>query len=368
MALKISNEIKVGILGVLALTAFVVGLNYLKGMDIFSRSFTLYAEYDNIDNLLRGAMVKLNGNQVGRVEDISMDMKTHKIRLTIKLNEDPQVPEDAKIVIYSADMMGIKAVRIDYADTKSTKFAQNEATLQGVLDGGMMGTVSKIAGDVSKRVDSLFIDSLKLSAVGSLGKVREITNSVNSLLDAQNRASVAASLENLNAITKHIKELSLKLDAVVKSVNEITNSAKGTVNAATTAMNSANELISDNKGNIQHTVANVGKISDSLNYVVKDVRKTLEGVNETVAGLKKTLAEVENGEGNLGKLLKSEGLYQKVDSTIKSVDRLVIDLQGNPTKYMKGIRPQVYIFGNNKSRYIDSAPDETRKYESGKKK
>jgi phospholipid/cholesterol/gamma-HCH transport system substrate-binding protein len=367
MALKISNEIKVGIFGILALTAFVVGLNYLKGMDIFSRSFTLYAEYDNLDNLLRGAMVKLNGNQVGRVEDIVMNMKTHKIRLTIKLNEDPQVPADSKIVIYSADLMGIKAVRIDYLDAKSSKLAQNEATLEGALDGGMMGTAGKMMADVSKRVDSLFIDSLKMSAMGSLGKVKEITNSVNSLLDAQNRASVAASLENLNAITKHIKELSLKLDAVVKSVNDITYSAKGTVNSATDAMNTANELLKDNKGGIQRTVSNVGKMSDSLTYVVKDVRKTLEGVNETVTSLKKTLAAVENGEGNLGKLLKSEGLYQKVDSTIKSVDRLVIDLQGNPTKYMKGIRPQVYIFGNNKSRYMDS-PDETMKFEPSKKK
>lgn len=354
MALKISNEIKFGILGAIALTAFVIGLNYLKGMSIFSRSFTVYAEYDNLDNLLKGAMVKLNGNQVGRVDDIVMDMKTHKIRITVKLNEDPQLPADAKVVIYSADLMGIKAVRLDYADCKSSKNLENGATVEGIVDGGMMGTASKLMGDVSKRVDSLFIDSLKMNAMGSLNRVKEITSSVNSLLDAQNRASVAASLENLNAITKHIKELSLQLDAVVKSVNDVATSAKGTINSAT-------GLINDNKGNVQYAVANVGKMSDSLNYIVKDVRKTLNGVNETVEGLKKTLAEVENGQGNVGKLLKSDDLYQKMDSTITNINGLVVDLKANPRKYVQGIRPQVYIFGNNKSKYMDS-PDETLKY------
>ncbi|MBC8153897.1 MAG: MCE family protein, partial [Bacteroidetes bacterium] len=49
--MKLSQEVKVGILAVVAMLMFYFGFNFLKGQDFFSTTRTYQVVYDNIDGL-----------------------------------------------------------------------------------------------------------------------------------------------------------------------------------------------------------------------------------------------------------------------------------------------------------------------------
>tara|TARA_R110002124_G_scaffold230911_1_gene396116 strand:- start:370 stop:609 length:240 start_codon:yes stop_codon:yes gene_type:complete len=70
--MKISKEVKVGIMSIFALAMLYLGFHILKGSDIFSRTYKYYVIYDDIDGLTVSNPVLLNGLTVGRVQSIKL--------------------------------------------------------------------------------------------------------------------------------------------------------------------------------------------------------------------------------------------------------------------------------------------------------
>ena len=50
--MKISKEFKIGIVVTAAIGLFIWGFNFLKGNDLFSHQYELYAVYPKIDGLI----------------------------------------------------------------------------------------------------------------------------------------------------------------------------------------------------------------------------------------------------------------------------------------------------------------------------
>jgi phospholipid/cholesterol/gamma-HCH transport system substrate-binding protein len=48
---KLSKEFKIGVVVVCAIAALIWGINFLKGTNLFSTKYYLYAIYPRIDNL-----------------------------------------------------------------------------------------------------------------------------------------------------------------------------------------------------------------------------------------------------------------------------------------------------------------------------
>jgi hypothetical protein len=67
--MKISNELKVGLLAVAAIFILIIGFNFLKGQSVFSKPFILYARFPNIGSLEKSNLVKINGLDVGTVHN-----------------------------------------------------------------------------------------------------------------------------------------------------------------------------------------------------------------------------------------------------------------------------------------------------------
>ncbi len=68
--MKISKEVKTGILVVVTIGIFVYGFNFLKGKDIFSSREIYYAIYPNISGIGEGNPVQVNGFKVGRIKKV----------------------------------------------------------------------------------------------------------------------------------------------------------------------------------------------------------------------------------------------------------------------------------------------------------
>ena len=77
--MKISREFKVGVLAVLCAVILYFGLNFLKGINIFSSTTTYVGQYENISGLTEQAPVLIKGYQVGLVESIQYDLLNHNL-------------------------------------------------------------------------------------------------------------------------------------------------------------------------------------------------------------------------------------------------------------------------------------------------
>jgi phospholipid/cholesterol/gamma-HCH transport system substrate-binding protein len=61
--MKISNEVKVGLLAIIAIIILVLGFNFLKGQSVFNKPFVLYARFPDIGSLEKSNQVRIKGCQ-----------------------------------------------------------------------------------------------------------------------------------------------------------------------------------------------------------------------------------------------------------------------------------------------------------------
>ena len=83
--MKISREIKTALLVIGGISLFVYGFSFLKGNSLFKNSKTIYAVYQEIEGLIPGAKVRINGLSVGKISKIDFTkMSPDDIKSTIK--------------------------------------------------------------------------------------------------------------------------------------------------------------------------------------------------------------------------------------------------------------------------------------------
>ena len=70
--MKLTKEVKVGIVTTIAIGCFIYGFNFLKGKDFFSTQRKFYAVYHDIDGLVDANPMLINGFRVGMVGDIEL--------------------------------------------------------------------------------------------------------------------------------------------------------------------------------------------------------------------------------------------------------------------------------------------------------
>ena len=66
-----TKEVKIGVAFIAALACIFFGINYLKGINIFTPSNHYYAEFDQLGGLVTSYGVFVKGYKVGQVREIS---------------------------------------------------------------------------------------------------------------------------------------------------------------------------------------------------------------------------------------------------------------------------------------------------------
>ena len=79
--------------------------------------------------------------------------------------------------------------------------------------------------------------------------------------------------------------------------------------------------------------------------------------NSAVATLQKSLTALEQGQGTAGKLLKDQTLYDNINRTIVSVNKLMTNFRKSPKSYAN-----VSVFGKKDKGPADSPADTTLKF------
>lgn len=308
--MKISREVKTGIIVVGGILLFLMGFSYLKSSSIFDNSKTFYAVYENVGGLQTGTPVSINGFSVGKVNDIKFKDETGKLLVTFSVGNDFEFSKNSSAMLYDTGIIGGKGIQIipvfdDAPKAKSGDFlaSSTKPGLTDLVQKNLAPLQSKIEGAVSN-ADSLLIN-------------------VNQILDAKTKKDLRESISGLNAVIKNFQVTS----------------------------NSLNGLLADNKEQLDSSIKNINNITDNFSKISDSISqvgltKTMKNLESTLGNLDAMLAKMEKGDGTLGKLMTDEELYNNLTASTRELDLLLQDFRLNPKRYVN-----VSVFGKKQIDY-----------------
>ncbi len=315
MAVKISNEVKVGILVIVSLAVLILGFNFLRGKGVFNSDVVYHTYYENVSGLQEAASVKLHGFKVGKVSDIKLEAD-RRVRVEFLLSKDVTLYEGVKVQMTTDNLLaGTKSLSLIFPETTGTLALKEGAFIPTVSDADLLSNIteniSPLLGTANKAVSSIDSILLSLNAIVSEDAKKHINQSLTYL--EQTMADMAKLANALNKQTNNIA-------GVLDNANNITHN-----------LSKSNEDISQTLGNLNNFT---GKLKDApLDEAITDLQKTIANLNDVIK-------QANNPEGSVGLMLNDPNLYQNLTTTLKSLDELVSDLKKHPSRYIN-----ISVFG-----------------------
>ena len=122
--------------------------------------------------------------------------------------------------------------------------------------------------------------------------------------------------------------------------------------ALTSNLNKLSTSLVETEKELKPLLAKTGTLADSLNAL--RLGETVQNANRTIGELHTLLASVESGKGTAGKLIKDETLYNNIDRTVVSLNKLLTNLREHPKRYIN-----ISVFGKKDKGPAESPLDTT---------
>ncbi len=317
------RNIKIGLFAVVAVAILCAGLNYLKGRDLFSSGAKLTACYASVDGLTDSSPILFHGFKVGSVKDIDIDQYAsdpNKVfTVTINIEKNVEVPIDSRAEIVNTDLLGGKGIEIILGN--SSEILSTGDTINTSVRSGLIDQLMPMKDQAS---------DLMTSATG-------VMRSVDTILDASNRQNIDDIISSMNKAMRNI-------EVITRNLGELTAKSGGIGGT----FNSANDLmatLNNQSSRIDSIMRNATAVTNSL--AKSDMGHAVSQLDSMLAGMTKLL----NGNGNISKLANDEQLYDNMSDAIANLNRLLVDIRLNPSRY---INVSAFKFGG-KSIYFSDA-------------
>lgn len=298
--MKISKEFKVATLAIGSMVILYFGFNYLKGIDMFQTTNDYYVLYEQVEGLKKSNPVIVHGYSVGRVNDIMiLQQKNNRVLVNINVDSDIMLGVGTVARLMSTDFLGSKAIQLNLVDSTGQYYEDGD-TLTSSFDEGITGLLKEKAGPIADTIS-------KMS-----GKLNIILDGL-----AGNTDKISSTINNLDGFTR-----TLNNDLPVLIAN----------------LNKNSKELSELMAGIKPILSNTAQLTDSLKTL--ELSATLTKTQLLMDNLNARLVAMKEGEGTMGKLMTDDSLYFYLSHTARDLDRLLVDLEANPGRYV-----QFSVFG-----------------------
>ena len=306
--MKISKEIKSGIIAIVALSLTFWGYNFLKKQNLFTTDKTFYSEYNNVQGLTTSSIVTINGFQVGNVTNIKFNPeKKGNLIVTYSLSNDISFSKNSTTKITPGLMGGAELSIIPSYDGEE---AVSGDYLIGSADLGMISSLAEKFTPIEN----------KLTATLSGADV--LLKNLNQVLDKKTQQNLRESIENLNTTLKHFKGVSKSMEEMLAN-----NKAKFSVimDNTSAATNSLKTMTSDFEQ---------AKMATSIKETISKLNTSLANVDVLLSNFNKISTDMSNGKGSIGKLLNDDGLYNNLENASKEMEELMREMKEHPKRFV----------------------------------
>jgi phospholipid/cholesterol/gamma-HCH transport system substrate-binding protein len=296
--LNFSKEIKTALLILSGIVIFIFGFNYLKGSSLLDNEINVHTLYADVEGLVVGANVTINGLNVGKVKKIDFDENFEKIKVSFSLRSDLTFSNQSIAQLYEAGLIGGKAIAI-LPDYSAARPVQDDDVLPSTIKPGLTELVNQQIAPLQNKLEGLLTSADSLFA------------GVSNVLNYNTQNNLKLALEGVTQSIDNVNKLSNSLSRVVNSNEKVFNSTLS---------------------HLEHTTNNLALLSDSLKQM--PLASTVQHLEKTTAQIQQLVEKMEKGEGSLGKLLNEETLYNKLLYSAEALEALLVDLKSHPKRYV----------------------------------
>lgn len=317
--MKISKELKIGGIALIAILAFVWVFKFLQGENLFTSGKVLYAKYNDVDGLLPTKPVNVNGLRVGRVDDIIIKEGKDSLFFIVKMivEEDIDFTTNTVAEIYEPGIMAGKMIKLNLS--YDGPLAKSGDTLIAADNPSLMTMLSNKLAPTQNRIDSVLVTlNSALDRFGSLAD-EETNQSLKQVL-RQLDASIYALGKTANSVTKTSDNADVLITTTNRNFDALAGDTRRMVNTANTALDK------------------YGDVADKINQA--NIEATLNEINLATQNLSRTLERIENADGTLNKIINDPQLYNNLEETSANLNLLMKDLKERPDRYV-----QFSVFG-----------------------
>jgi len=270
-------EVKVGIFFIVSLVIFFVIVEFLSGIPLLEKEYSLKTYFESIGELTGDSVVKLNGVEIGTVSSIKI--VDGKIEVSMNIEQGSPVKKDSVATIKLTSPVGTAYLNLTF---------------------GSPETPIASPGSVLPSEESTDLSDVIVEAKGTLTNINE----------------------TFNSMFKETKETLVEARGALASINEISTSIKqgnGTLG----------KLVKDESlyNQTKETMTKLDQIADRLNSDKGTFGKFLNDetfynkATEATTRLNSILEKVDKGEGTLGKLISDDSLYFDTQNAVKKVEK-----------------------------------------------
>lgn len=295
----LTKEVRIALMAIVAIILLFIGINFLKGINVFKASNTYYVKFHNINGLAVSNPVYANGYPVGIVRTIDYDYsRTDNVTVGIELDKAMRVPCGTRAELEAELMGGVKMTLI-LGPNPTQNLSPGDS-----IEGGMhIGSLNKLEA--------------------MLPAVEQLIPKLDSILTNINRLTadpaLAQTLHNTAALTANLKAASAQIDGMMK------NDVPGLV-----------DKLDRIGSNVETLSGNLSRID--VDGTMQQVSTTLNGVQQltnNLVGTTNLLNDRLNSRDNtLGLFLNDRSVYDRLNSTMGNADSLMLDLRMRPKRYV----------------------------------
>ena len=292
-----TKEVRIALVAIVAIVILYVGMQFLKGLALFSNDDTYYIRFSNVSGLATSSPVYANGYRVGVVRTIDYDYsRPDCIIASFDLDPKMQLHEGTRAEIVS-DFMGNVKLELQLGAVTGRLLAKGD-TIEGGLQGGLMTKAAQMVPKVEALLPKL--DSI-LAGVQTL-----VTD-----------PAISATLQNAEQLTASLNTTARQLNQLTAQLNR-----------------QMPQMMDKAQGVLDNTATLTGNLAQL------DLQATMQRVDQTLANVQQLTAALNSPHGTVGMLLNDAQLYQNITATMRDVDSLLVDFKAHPRRYIN-----VSVFG-----------------------
>ena len=329
-------ELKIGIVAVAAMILAVMIIVAVGGQaGFFWQQYTLKTRFANVQGLKSGAVVRVAGVEVGKVDDIQFSGSEVEVTLSVKKDMQSRITDQSRASIGSLSLLGEPI--IDISPSSSGTPLQNGAYIQSGRTPGQLSDVAEGATQSLEQITAMLRDLR--AGKGTIGRlftddqlykeINQFVTSAETVTGALSRGEGTlggllkdpAAYRSLNAALQDLKDMTRRINAGEGSLGRLMND-DGFAKSVTSA-----------SANLDQLTARLNKGEGTAGKLLTD-KELYDRFNALAARIDRLAAAIEKGEGTAGRLLNDRQLYDNMNTAAGELRALIGDIRKDPKKYL----------------------------------
>jgi len=291
MDLAYKQELKVGLLVIVALAAFTLGLMWLSGRTLGpSGNVVVPVRFTNVSGIRPGDPVQTSGVRVGRVANVVLQ-GVGDVMVYLEVNRAQRPHVDAQAMVASADFFGAKFV--DYVPGSSPELLRAGQ----VITGTRAVEVMESAANLTTRASDALAGVQTLLSQQTAEDIHRTLVAVERTLNVVSRIGEGPTISQTQQTLASVQRLAIRLDSTFARPD-------------------------------------LGKSLDQMDEVAQGLREMTEGLSSVTNALGSILEKVDRGEGLIGKAVSDSTLHGDLHEVLMSLRKLLDDVRERPGRYV----------------------------------